>query len=334
MTVHTPRPTLATVANAAGVSLATVSKVVNGRHDVAPATRARVKALLTEHRYVPVGARRMIGTPIVDLVFHVVDSPWAIEIIRGVIGTDIDVVVSSMSGAPDPDHWAQHVVDAGRSGVIVVTSELTALNRATLDRAGLPVVVIDPVAMPGPELPSVGATNWAGGLAATEHLTHLGHQRIAMISGPESFLCSRARIDGYRAALEQAGVASAPDLVRHGNFHHVGGYEAALDLLQLPNRPTAIFAGSDEQALGTIEAARQLGLSVPGELSVVGFDDLPVARWSSPPLTTVHQPLAQMGLTAARMMDALIAGRPLDHHRVELATQLVIRASTQEVSRR
>jgi LacI family transcriptional regulator len=334
MAAPVARPTLATVAEAAGVSLATVSKVVNGRHDVAPATRARVKALLTEHRYVPVGTRRITGAPIVDLVFHVLDSPWAIEIIRGTVGAGIDVVVSAMSDAPDPDHWARHVVDADRSGVIVVTSELTVANRATLDRAGLPVVVIDPVAMPGPDLPSVGATNWAGGLAATEHLTQLGHRRIAMIGGPESFLCSRARIDGYRAALERAGVVSTQDLVRHGNFHHVGGYEAALDLLQLADRPTAIFAGSDEQALGTIEAARQLGLSVPGDLSVVGFDDLPVARWSSPPLTTVHQPLAQMGLTAARMLHALVAGRPLDHHRVELATQLVIRASTQEVSYR
>jgi LacI family transcriptional regulator len=324
------RPTLATVAHATGVSLATVSKVVNGRHDVAPGTRARVKAALAEHQYVPVGARRASNTPIIDLVFHVLDSPWAIEIIRGATGSGTDVVVSAMSDAPDPRHWARHVVDADRAGAIVVTSELTEVNRTTLERAGLPLVVIDPVAQPGPDVPSVGATNWAGGLAATEHLVGLGHRRIAVIGGPATFLCSRARIDGYRAALEQAGLTGAPELVRYGDFHHVGGYQAALELLALPDPPTAIFAGSDEQALGTIEAARQLGLSVPDQLSVVGFDDLPVARWSSPPLTTVHQPLAQMGKLAARMVQTLLERQPLDHHRVELATQLVVRSSTQE----
>jgi LacI family transcriptional regulator len=119
-----------------------------------------------------------------------------------------------------------------------------------------------------------------------------------------------------------------PDLVRHGNFHHEGGYDQARILLELPDPPTAIFAGSDEQAFGVMEAARQAGLTVPQDLSVVGFDDLPMARWSSPPLTTVRQPLADMGRMAGRILHRLIDGEQLDSQRLELATHLVPRAST------
>ena len=320
------RPTLASIAAAAGVSLPTVSKVLNGRTDVAPATRALVQQLLEEHNYVPV-VRKAATDLLVDVVFTALDSPWAVEILRGVTESGLEVVVSSQSRSSDTD-WVQALIAGGRRGALVVTSRLTAADQRRLGRSRLPVVVIDPVDMPGQDVPSVGATNWAGGLAATEHLVELGHRRIAVVGGPEDYLCSRARIDGYRAALERAGITVDPQLVRHGNFRHEGGYDRARDLLALPDRPTAIFAGSDEQAFGVMEAARQAGLSVPGDLSVVGFDDLPMARWSSPPLTTVRQPLADMGRMAGRMLHDLITGRELTSQRVELATHLVPRAST------
>jgi LacI family transcriptional regulator len=174
----------------------------------------------------------------------------------------------------------------------------------------------------------VGATNWAGGLAATEHLLSFRHRRIAAIAGPEDYLCSRARIDGYRSALERAGLEFDPALVRHGDFYHEGGFRRGVELLDLPDRPTAIFAGSDQQALGVYEAARQQGLRIPQDLSVVGFDDLPVARWVSPPLTTVRQPLAEMGRAAAQMLGEIIEDRPLRSRRVELSTELIMREST------
>ncbi|PRX45897.1 LacI family transcriptional regulator [Prauserella shujinwangii] len=322
------RATLATIAEAAGVSLPTVSKVLNGKDDVAASTRAKVLRLLEEHDYVPVGTRRPANETLVDLVFTALDSPWAVEIIRGVVESGLDAVVSSMANAPHRERWAESLVKARRGGALLVTSQLTANDRRTLERARMPLVVIDPVDLPSPDVPSVGATNWGGGLSATEHLLELGHRRIAMIGGPVGFLCSKARIDGYRSALERAGLAADPELIRHGDFHHEGGYVAALELLRMPEPPTAIFAGSDEQALGTIEAARMCGLAVPGDLSVVGFDDLPVARWSSPPLTTVRQPLAEMGRHAGRMLADLIAGKQPDSRRVELATQLTVRAST------
>lgn len=322
------RPTLASIAAAAGVSLPTVSKVVNGRQDVSPATRAHVQQLLEELNYVPLARKSTTpAPPLVDVVFTALDSPWAVEILRGVTESGLDVVVNTLARAPDAD-WVQSLIDGGRKGALVVTSHLTAADQRRLGRSHLPVVVIDPIDMPGQDVPSVGATNWAGGLSATEHLIELGHRRIAVIGGPEDFLCSRARIDGYRAAVERAGIGVDPDLVRHGNFHHEGGYDEARVLLELPDPPTAIFAGSDEQAFGVMEAARQAGLSVPHDLSVVGFDDLPMARWSSPPLTTVRQPLADMGRMAGRILHQLIDGRVLDSQRLELATHLVPRAST------
>jgi LacI family transcriptional regulator len=321
------RTTMRSVAAAAGVSLATVSKVVNDRADVSPSTRQRVRALLEQHNYTRPGRGR-VRSRTVDLVMRALDSEWAVEIIRGVTSSALDVVVSTMPDEPERDRWAERLAGAGRAGVIVVTSTFTAAQKAVFRDAGLPCVIIDPVDLPDPDVPSVGATNWGGGLAATRHLTELGHRRIAVIGGPAPLLCSRARIDGYRAALESAGLPYDPALVRDGTFHHAGGYEAASVLLALPEPPTAVFAGSDEQAFGVVEAARVAGLSVPRDLSVVGFDDLPISRWAAPPLTTVRQPLADMGRVAAQMLQVLLNGSELDTFHVELATSLVVRAST------
>ena len=182
--------------------------------------------------------------------------------------------------------------------------------------------------VPDTDVPAIGATNWAGGLAATEHLLSLGHRRIGAIAGPGDYLCSRARTDGYRSALERAGIKFNPTLVRHGDFQHEAGFVCGGELLGLPEPPTAIFAGSDQQAFGLYEAARQRGLRIPQDLSVVGFDDLPVSRWVPPPLTTVRQPLDEMGRAAAQMLGDLIEGRPLRSSRVELSTELIIREST------
>jgi LacI family transcriptional regulator len=305
------RTTLSSVAAAAGVSLATVSKVVNDRHDVAPATRERVRRLLEQHNYSRPGRRRGRSRS-VGLVMRALDSEWAVEIIRGVTGSDLDIVVSTMPAGAAAATWAEDTAASGRAGVIVVTSQFTSAQKRVFQRAGIPCVVIDPVDLPDPDVPSVGATNWGGGLAATRHLTQLGHRRIAVIGGPAGVLCGRARIDGYRAALDAAGLP----------------FDPASALLALPDRPTAVFAGSDEQAFGAIEAARVAGLVVPRDLSVVGFDDLPIARWAAPPLTTVRQPLAEMGRVATQLLEALIAGRDPDAYHVELATALVVRAST------
>jgi LacI family transcriptional regulator len=327
------RTTLAAIAAEAGVSLPTVSKVVNGRPDVSPSTRARVERLLDEHQYTRSAIRRRRRSGLIDLVFNGLDSPWAMEILRGVeewgAGHETGIAVSSVRhGSVRPSSWTSTLASHDTDGVILVISELTASQLKQLREAGIPLVVVDPVNPPPPDLPSVGATNWAGGLAATEHLLSLGHRRIGAITGPGGYLCSRARIDGYRSALERAGVRFDQALVRNGDFEHEGGFIRGGELLGLASPPTAIFAGSDQQAFGVYEAARQRGLRIPQDLSVVGFDDLPVTRWVSPPLTTVRQPLAEMGRAAAQMLGQLIEGISLRSSRVELSTELITREST------
>ncbi|HEY1318737.1 MAG TPA: substrate-binding domain-containing protein, partial [Streptosporangiaceae bacterium] len=214
------------------------------------------------------------------------------------------------------------------AGIIAVFSELTAAQQWKFAARSIPLVVLDPTGEPLHQTPSVGATNWNGGLAATRHLLDLGHRRIAMISGPTEWPCCRARLDGYRAAMDAAGVPADPRLVRISTLYVEGGLRDGLELLRRPRRPTAIFTANDLQALGVYEAARQLGLRIPQDLSVVGFDDLPFTQWSGPPMTTVRQPLTDMGAAAAEMVLTLASGRQPASTRVELATTLVVRQST------
>ena len=329
---RTERATLETVAAAAGVSLATVSKVLNDRQDVGATTRQRVQRLLDEYEYThphrPASRRGPVRRP-VELVFAALDSPYSVEILRGVTAGPLDAVVTALPAMRERGGWSRDLAARGRAGAIVVTSELDAEDQANLAASRLPYLLIDPAGeLPSPSVATVGATNWAGGVSATRHLLGLGHRRIAAIGGPETMLCSRARLAGYSSELASWGIATDPELVRHGSFHHHGGHEAALALLALPEPPTAIFAGSDEQAFGVVEAARVTGRRVPQDLSVVGFDDLPVSRWFSPPLTTVRQPLVEMGRTAAAMLAEMIEERHPHGRQVELATELVVRSST------
>jgi LacI family xylobiose transport system transcriptional regulator len=325
--------TLAEIAREAGVSAPTVSKVLNGRADVAPATRRRVEELLRAYGY---RRRRAEASrsPLLDLVFHELESAWAMEVIRGVENvardTGLSVVLSESAGRLTPGRtWADQVAARRPHGVILVLSGLDESQRALLTSRSIPFVVMDPAGDPGVDVPSIGATNWQGGLAATRHLVDLGHTRIGAITGPAHMICSRARIDGYRAALETAGLPVDPSLVVTGDFHHEAGYRQGLELLRRPDRPTAVFALNDLQALGLYEAARELGLRIPEDLSVVGFDDLPVARWVGPPLTTVRQPLMEMAEAAAKLvLDLGREDQPPVATRVELATSLVVRAST------
>jgi LacI family transcriptional regulator len=333
------KTTLAAIAAEAGVSLPTVSKVVNGRPDVSAATRARVEQLLDEHQYPRNGHRGPRRSGLIDLVFNGLDSPWAVEILRGVeewgSQNSTAIAVSSVRhGDARPASWTSTIASHHSDGVILVTTKLTATQVSQLRGVGIPLVVIDPANTPPPDIPSVGATNWAGGFAATEHLLSLGHRRIAAITGPADMLCSLARLDGYRSGLERAGIAVDQALIRYGDFHHEGGFTRAAELLELADRPTAIFAGSDQQAFGVYEAARQRGLRIPGDLSVVGFDELPVSRWASPPLTTVRQPLAEMGSAAAQMLGQIMDGAALRSTRVELSTELIIRDSTAALKER
>jgi LacI family transcriptional regulator len=334
MTAAPQRVTMAAIAAAAEVSVPTVSKVLNGRADVAAETRTRVESVLGELGYARSSRRKAHPARIIDLVCTEL-SPWAAEIIRGASAAALEansrIAVTAVTNDTDVDHWLRSLAASRTDGVILVLTELSPPHRKRLGALQVPVVIVDPVGQPDPEVLTIGAANWAGGLAATEHLLSLGHRRIGTITGSPTVLCSQARLDGYRAALERVGIGFDPELVKTGDFHYDSALTAASALLRLPDRPTAIFAASDVQAMGVYEAARQHGLRLPEDLSVVGFDDVPMAQWVSPPLTTLRQPLAEMATLATR---TLLAGDATGlQNRVELAITLVVRASTQAPSR-
>ena len=324
--------TIAQIATQAGVSAPTVSKVINGRADVSLETRERVEAVIRERGYER-SSRSTSSSALLEVIFNELESDWALEIIKGVDlvarENDLAVVLSEMQGRRTPGRrWIDGVLARRPVGVIAVLSDLSDGQRSLLQSRKIPLVAVDPTGEPLHDTPSIGASNWGGGLAATRHLLGLGHRRIGVIAGPATVLCSRARLDGYRAAMDEAGVPIDPSLIRHGNFHVRDGTAEGRSLLALPDPPTAIFAGNDLQALGVYQAAREARLSIPEDLSVVGFDDLPVAAWVGPPLTTVRQPLVQMAIAGARLTLRLARGEQPSQTRVELATQLMVREST------
>lgn len=334
MTTRGGRATLAAVADAAGVSIATVSKVVNGRPDVAPETRAHVERILHEYSYRPRRGERPQQAGVVALLFHGPLTTYSLEILEGVLAAASEVGVEITVSRTDISSQSTARLLRERSArdwqaVIAVTTAVSEL--AALTRAHLPTVVIDPIGTPGVEVISVGSTNFAGGLAATQHLLDLGHRNIAYLGGTTGAACNQARLQGYRGALEAAGVRIPKGYVRSGQFMYEDGLLAGAALLELAQPPTAVFAANDEMALGILEAARMRGVRVPQDLSVVGFDDTEVARVSSPPLTTVGQPLRRMGTVALRTALRVAAGEHIDSHHVELATGLVVRESTAPV---
>lgn len=332
--------TIAEIAAELGVSVPTVSKVLNGRPDVAPRTRAEIEAALDRHHYRRRRSTRGSGTTsgLVELAFHQLPSIWSVEIIRGVeevLGPQrASVVLSSLDGAHRPrQEWLDDVLGRRPLGVILVLSDLTPAQRHQLETRSIPFVVVDTAGEVAPGVPTVGSQNWNGGLVATRHLLGLGHRRIAVVSGPADLLCSRARVDGYRTAHDEAGVAVDPALVRYGEFAVSDGYAQGREILAGADRPTAVFAGSDMQALGVMRAAHELGLRVPEDISVVGYDDIPISGWLWPPLTTVRQPLREMSAAAARMVLDLAKGVTPVNLRIDLATELVVRQSTAPVPR-
>lgn len=328
--------TLAVIAAEAGVSVSTVSKVLHDRSDVAARTRAKVQRLLAQHGY-PArsgpAATALAAGGLIDFVVDEIDGAWATELIRGaeeaLDAAGLGLVVSAAHGRGSiARRWLDALAARRTLGAILVVPELDLRQHEELRRLGIPFALIAPAEEPPPGVPWVGATNWPGGLAATRHLVGLGHRRIAVIGGPPHRLASRARIDGYRSALEEAGLPFDPALVRYGDFSNEPAYHHALDLLRLPDPPTAVFAGSDQQALSTYRAAATLGLRVPQDVSVVGFDDLAFAEWVTPRLTTVRTPLADMAALAAGMVLQLLGGERPASTRVEVASELVVRDST------
>ncbi|HET8841223.1 MAG TPA: substrate-binding domain-containing protein, partial [Ktedonobacteraceae bacterium] len=264
------------------------------------------------------------------IVSKPLDSEYFLEVIHGI--EEIaqqegkNIVLTTIQHESELDRL-DYAVDRATDGVVLLLPRIHQQCVQKLQEHAIPFVVIDNSTQIDAHIPSVGTTNWSGGLTATQYLLSLGHRRIGIIADKAHYLMAHARFAGYRMALESADIPLDPQLVREGNFHPEDGLEQANALLDLSEPPTAIFAGSDWQAAGVYRALYERGLSVPGDISVIGFDDVPSARWMIPPLTTIRQPLKEMGRVATTMLLKLIAGETLETARLELASSLVIRAS-------
>jgi len=326
------RATLSAVAEAADVSVATVSKVLNGRAGVSVQTRSRIESLLQNSHYNRRNSSQ--GTaPLIEVLCYEIDSPFGAAAVASIErvarGRDIGMVVTGTSDdhMPGPT-WIDGVLRRQPLGVILVASELSDDDKSRLRSRNIPVVMVDPYGAPASDAPSIGSADWNGGFLATQHLIGLGHTRIAIITGPDSMMASTARLSGYRAALDAAGLPIVDEFIRPGQFHHHDGYVEGRRLLSASPRPTAIFASSDLQALGVYEAAHSVDLEIPRDVSVVGYDDLAIAQWAGPSLTTIRVPLAKMAEQATHLVTRLRDEPELSFSRIEMATSLVVRDST------
>ncbi len=327
------RLTIAQIAQIAGVSVPTVSKVLNSRTDVALPTRKRVEQVIEEYGFVRNRAARALRkgkTGLVDLIVPRLDDEYFLPILEGVAQVlreaGVRLVLTLTHYQTEEEiRWVDTVTDHSTDGILVVLPAEETIEH--LELSGLPFVLIHNQGGLLSTVPSVRITSWEGGFVATQYLINLGHRRIAYIGKTSPARDAIERIAGYRAALEVANLPQDPQLLCEGNFSEADGYTAAMALLDLPEPPTAIFAGNDRQAAGVYRALHERGMKVPGEMSVIGFDNLPYTELMNPPLTTVQVPRLELGYTAATMLLHLLNDEPLDNMRVVLPTHFVERQS-------
>jgi DNA-binding LacI/PurR family transcriptional regulator len=325
---------IADVAALAGVGVATVSRVINGQMGVRPSTRERVIEAIEALNYRPSSLARGLSlqrTMVVAAVLPWFTNPSAVQRVRGIVdglsASNYDLMLFDIE-SEGRQRRAFELFDRGdrADGLLVVSTLPPEAEVDRLRAADIPCVLIDAV---HPSFPSIAVDDVAGGEMATRHLVELGHRRVALIGDPPPefrFDWSRDRTRGYERALVAAGIEARADYVREGTrLPHVARAIAA-ELLSLTERPTAVFAASDTQAIGVLEAARSLGISVPGELSVIGFDDIEVAAYLG--LTTVRQPLVESGRRGAKLLLDLLAGRQVAPLRELLPLELIVRGTT------
>lgn len=330
------------VAREAGVSVATISRVLNQPSEVAPLTRERVLRVIRERGYSTNRSARALSrgrTGLVGVTLPKIQSSYfallADAIVDALYEHDLRAVLCPTRHERDREAGLLELLMHGltEGAVLILPSESEA-ELVALQERGYPFVVLDPKTPIAPGIPCVSAANTAGAAAATAHLLGLGHRRIGAITGPAGWCATEERLVGYRTALVGAGVRLDPGLVVESDFEVEGGRTAAARLLSLPEPPTALLAFNDNLAVGAFQSASDRGLGLPADLSVVGFDDAEHAPLVTPALTTVRQPLGEMARVAVGLLTRLLAGRPVEALKVELATRLVLRDSTAVPSKR
>ncbi|WP_326949990.1 LacI family transcriptional regulator [Amycolatopsis sp. NBC_01307] len=333
------RVTIAEVARRARVSKTTVSRVLNNKADVDAATAIRVREVIAATGYIPsagaVGLARGV-TRTVGMLVPGLTWPWMGEVLQGVA----DVVESkgyglllstANRGADSLEEFSRQVSAKAFDGLLLVEPPDAVRHLRVLRDSGLPVVVIDDRGR-RPAFPSVGTSNRQGGVDAAKHLLETGRTRLATVTGPRDFGCTSDRLNGFRDAILEAGRNLDPRLIIEGDFTSESGEAAILQLLESGPEFDAVFAHNDLTAAGVLSGLRKAGRAVPADVAVIGFDDIPLAAHTQPPLTTVRQPLRAMGETAARQLIAQLAGAPSPSAPLVVPTTLVIRESTAVVS--
>ncbi|MGW0792059.1 LacI family DNA-binding transcriptional regulator [Streptomyces sp. NPDC002911] len=321
------RVTIADVAREAGVSKTTVSRVINRKGEVDGSTAARVREVIAVLGYVPSsgavglarGSSRTVGMLVPSLTW-----PWMGEVLQGVVDTveaaDYGLLLFTCNrGAESVERFTTQVSARAFDGLVVVEPENTLDQLTALHRSGLPIVLIDDRGH-HPEFPSVVTTNHEGGASAARHLRTAGRTGPLVVTGPEHFGCVRDRLAGFRSVLPT-------ELVVDGDFTERGGRLAVEELLAAGTRFDSVFAHNDISAAGVLRALRAAGRRVPDDIAVVGFDDIPMAEHTEPPLTTVRQPARQMGEAAARLLLSRLGGTAVPDGPVVLPTELVVRHS-------
>jgi LacI family transcriptional regulator len=323
------------IAREAGVSQSTVSRALRGDPRVAPETSERVREVARKLRYAPNAAARSLitdQTRTVAVIITEIKNPFYPQLLDALhdelsLSGYRAVLLNERSDTHTSEHPAPEIQRGAVDGVVCVSLPLASKLPRMLTAHGMPVVLLNRT-IDDPDPDRVVSDNVAGGALAAEELLALGHRRIGMIAGPQSASTGRDRAAGFRAALERAGHPLDEALVRTSDFSHQGGYQWATDLLRAPQRPTAIFCGNDVIAFGLLDAAKRLGLSVPDELSVIGYDDIEMAGWELFGLTTVRQPLEPMAKSAARLLLERIDDPRLPPRAQVFPVGLVRRATT------
>jgi LacI family transcriptional regulator len=330
------RLTIRQVADLAGVSTATVSRVINGRAEVSDRAREAVMRVVREHGYsTNRTARGLSGgrTGLVGVTLPVLHHSYFSVILAGageaLYEHDMRMVLCPTHHEHDREvTLLDRLMQGTTDGALLILPEESTDELTALHGHGYPFVIVDPHRPLDEMVPTVSAAHSSGASEATEHLLELGHRRIAAITGPRGWIATEERLRGYRGALAAAGIMPDPALEIESDFHASGGVETATRLLESDDPPTAIFAFNDMLAIGAMQAARARGLRVPEELSVVGFDDTFEASIVTPTLTTVRQPLAEMGRMGVALLIRLLHNQRIEALHVELETKLVVREST------
>ena len=324
------------VALKAGVSIATVSRVLNDKGPVAVETRTRILAAIEQLRYVPHGAARSLITNQTDTIGVLLPDLYGeffSEVIRGIDlaarRSGFHVLISGFHSDRAEIEAVLRALRGRVDGLIVLSPDVDAQSLRRNLPETLPVVLLNtPVDGDGADFDAINLDNHGGAFAMVRHLAGLGHRRIAFLRGPEENADARERLRGYRDALLSLEIEGEEALELGGDFSEESGYRAGQRLLALKPRPTAVFAANDSMAIGCLFALREAGARVPGDIALAGFDDIPIARYITPSLSSVHVPIAELGTRAMeRLLHAVDSKNEHERRQETVATTLVVRGS-------